>query len=213
MNKFVVKPRGRSYRCRVCGPLVCRADVEGFLGHIAFFIYVSILLIVVALILEWFLPSMNVWLSLLGLDLSALLLIMSVFIGGMRIFVKGFEELLEHREFDVDFLVFFAAVGGVLIGFYLEAALVVNLFVIADYLETIAVAKAENEIRSLIRYFPQKARAIRNGAEVEVPVETIKKGELIVVRPGERIPLDGIIVEGEANIDQSILTGGIIASI
>ncbi|MHA1616344.1 MAG: heavy metal translocating P-type ATPase [Candidatus Njordarchaeales archaeon] len=199
--------REAGYKCKICGPLVCRAESEGFLGHIPFFLYLSFTLLGIAIVLEFLLPSLNILMPLINLPLSSLLFILSTFLGGLRIFVEGFEELLEHREFDVDFLVFLAAVGGIAIGLYLEAALVVNLFVVADYLETIAVAKAEREIKTLMKYFPQKARVLKNGKEIEVPIERVLPGEKILVRPGERIPLDGIIIEGEANIDQSVLTG------
>jgi len=205
--KFTRSKEKSTYKCRICGPLVCRADTEGALGHIAFFIYSSVSMIAIAMLLEWALSPFNMRIYIVNLHLSDILLILATFVGGLRIFVKSFEELFKHREFNVDFLVFFAALGGILIGFYLEAALVVNLFVIADYLETIVVAKAKGEIRSLIKYFPQKARVLRGGKEIEVPIENVMPGEIIVVRPGERIPLDGEIVEGEANIDQSMLTG------
>ena len=195
-------------QCRICGPLVCRAETEGLLGHIAFFIYISSFLIISGLLMMYIASNYNIIIiQFIKTRISDMLLIAATFSGGLRIFIEGFEELIKHREFDIDLLVFSAAIGAILIGFYLEAALVVNLFVIADYLESIAVSKAEKEIEKLTQYFPNTARVIRNGEEKEVPSNLIKIGELIIVKPGERIPLDGTIIEGEANIDQSVLTG------
>ena len=210
MHDIRVRKPKRETKCRICGPLVCRAEAEGILGHIAFFIYISMISLSIGLMLRYVFPSWDVvlLLPLIGsLRLSEIMFIIATILGGLRIFTIGIRELIEHKEFDVDILVFFAAIGAILIRYFLEAALVVNLFTIADYLETIAVSKAEREIEKLIQYLPNTAKVLRDGREEEVLRELVNVGDLIVVRPGERIPLDGVIVKGEANVDQSIITG------
>jgi len=87
------------------------------------------------------------------------------------------------------------------------AALIVALILLGKLLEEIAKGRASEAVRKLMDLQPRMARVLRNGEEVEVPVERVKVGDLVVVRPGEKIPVDGVVVEGYSSIDESMITG------
>jgi len=91
---------------------------------------------------------------------------------------------------------------------YFEAAAVIVTFVLLGrYLETSARGRTGDAIRALIELRPRTARVVRDGAEVEVPVAAVRRGDVVVVRPGERLPVDGVVVDGESYVDESMVTG------
>ena len=91
---------------------------------------------------------------------------------------------------------------------YLEVASgVVALILLGRYLEARAKGQASEAIRRLMALAPQKARVVRNGEETEIPAEEVQVGDIVVVRPGERIPLDGVVLEGHSAVDESMVTG------
>ncbi len=128
-------------------------------------------------------------------------------IGGGRLAKIAFREFIEKRIFSIEFLVVIAAVGAFLIKEYAEGAVVVYLFNIAVFLEEYAADKARRDIALLLREKPSTARVLRNGKEVVVRVEDVQPGETIVVKPGDKVPLDGTIIKGSVSIDESPLTG------
>ena len=87
------------------------------------------------------------------------------------------------------------------------AALIVALILLGKLLEEIAKGKASEAVRKLMDLQPRMARVVRDGKEVEMPVERVEVGDLVVVRPGEKIPVDGVVVEGYSSIDESMITG------
>jgi len=87
------------------------------------------------------------------------------------------------------------------------AALIVALILLGKLLEEIAKGRASEAVRKLMDLQPRMARVVRNGKEVEMPVERVEVGDLVVVRPGEKIPVDGVVVEGYSSIDESMITG------
>ncbi|MFA9496891.1 MAG: heavy metal translocating P-type ATPase, partial [Candidatus Bathyarchaeota archaeon] len=99
------------------------------------------------------------------------------------------------------------ATGAVIIGEYTEGALVLFLKDISMKLEVIASNRARHAIEILMDLRPEIAVIKRNGDEIEVPVEQVMPGEVFVVRPGDRIPLDGTVVDGHTTVDQSMMTG------
>jgi Cu+-exporting ATPase len=91
---------------------------------------------------------------------------------------------------------------------YFEAsAVIITLVLLGKYLEAVAKGRTSQAIRSLMELEAKKARIIRDGEERELPVREVRQGDLVVVRPGEKIPVDGIIVEGASAVDESMLTG------
>ena len=97
------------------------------------------------------------------------------------------------------------AAGGM--AYYDTAAVVVTLVVLGRYLEARAKGKTSAAIRALVGLSPKTARVVRDGAEVDVALDAVVPGDLVRVRPGERIPVDGVVVEGRSTVDESMLTG------
>ena len=91
--------------------------------------------------------------------------------------------------------------------YYEAAATIIALILLGRMLEGRARAKASEAIRRMMELQPPTARMLRNGAEVEIPVAEVLPGDIVVVRPGERIPVDGTVREGESAVDESMLTG------
>ncbi|WDV48292.1 copper-translocating P-type ATPase [Clostridiaceae bacterium M8S5] len=92
--------------------------------------------------------------------------------------------------------------------YYFEAsAVIITLVLLGKYLETVAKGKTSEAIKKLMDLKAKTARVIRDNIEVEIPIEEVTKGDIIVVRPGEKIPVDGIIKQGNSSIDESMLTG------
>ncbi|WP_117238054.1 heavy metal translocating P-type ATPase [Thermus sediminis] len=91
--------------------------------------------------------------------------------------------------------------------YYEAAAVIISLVLLGKHLEARAKGRASEAIRRLLRLRPRTARVLEDGKEVERPLEALAVGDLILVRPGERIPTDGVVVEGESHVDESIVTG------
>lgn len=108
---------------------------------------------------------------------------------------------------DIDLLMLLAAVGAATLGEWAEGAFLLFLFSFAHALEHYALDRARGAIRALSELAPPLARVARDGKEVEVPVERVAKGEVVVVRPAERIPVDGFVRGGRSSVDQAPITG------
>lgn len=99
------------------------------------------------------------------------------------------------------------AITALAAGEWVTAAIVVFFMRTGDYIESYTTDKARDSIRSLTRLAPQKATVLRDGNEQEIPINLVEKGDRILVRPGGRIPVDGTVLEGQATVDQSPITG------
>ena len=108
---------------------------------------------------------------------------------------------------DMHVLMAVAALGALLIGEYVEAGAVLFLFAVARDLERRTLSRARSEVRSLMDLAPVEATVLRHGHQVPVPVEAVRRRELVLVRPGERIPVDGTVVSGSSEVDASAITG------
>lgn len=111
------------------------------------------------------------------------------------------------QVFDENFLMFLATVGAFATGEYPEAVAVMLLFQTGELFEHYAVGKARNSIADLMELRPDTARLLADGQELEVMPEEVEPGQIIVVKPGERVPLDGIVLKGTSALDTSALTG------
>lgn len=138
--------------------------------------------------------------------LSDAVLLAAMLVSGYAIAVSGVKALL-HRRVTIDLLLTVAAVGATAIGHIEEGAAVVLLFSIAERLEDYAGDRARHAIEELMELRPEVAVVRRGGSEVEVHVGEVMPGEVFVLRPGDRVPLDGEVVEGESGVDQSAITG------
>lgn len=138
--------------------------------------------------------------------LTLSLALVSMAAGGRYIVPRGWQAF-RHRALDMNFLMSIAALGALLIGEYVEAASAVFLFAVAQLLESHSMDRARNAVRSLMELSPAEATVLRDGEEFRVPAEEVAVGEVVVVRPGEKIPVDGVVVAGLSSVDQSPITG------
>src|SRR5437667_7071283 len=146
------------------------------------------------------------------------------FVAGYR-FYRGFLDAIRNRSANMDVLiaigttaawaysavVTFLPVFGVRLAdkgtYYDTAAVIIGLILLGKYFEEIAKGKASDAIRKLMDLAPRTARVIRDGKEEEIPVELVQVDDFLIVRPGERIPVDGVIVGGFSAVDESMITG------
>ncbi|WP_394741885.1 heavy metal translocating P-type ATPase [Natronococcus roseus] len=108
---------------------------------------------------------------------------------------------------EIDLLMILAALGALFIGAPFEGAMLLFLFSLSGVLEEYAIGRSRTAIRSLIEMRPESARILRDGQEATTPIGDVEIGDVFVVRPGDRLPLDGVVESGESTVDQSSLTG------
>ena len=137
---------------------------------------------------------------------SIVIMIVGTVIAGYNIFKTAIVSL-RYGVVGIDLLVSIAAIGALIIGEYWEAQAVTFLFTFGDYLESLTLEKTRNSIRSLMDLAPDIARVRRNGEEVEISPDDVVFGDHVVIRPGEKIPVDGAVVEGSAYVNQAAITG------
>ena len=142
-----------------------------------------------------------------GAIITRSIFIVGIVLGGFLPAKNGFSMLINARELDMNVLMTIAAVGAVAIGQYEEAAAVVFLFSFGNALQGYTLDKTRNSIRALMELAPNEALVRRDGTEVVLPVEKIRLGDIVLVRPGERIPMDGKVVSGFSSVNQAPITG------
>ena len=138
--------------------------------------------------------------------ITVLLFLASIVIGGFSLFKVGFQNLTRF-DFDMRTLMTVAVIGAAIIGQWSEAAVVVILFAISEALERYSMEKARKSIRSLMNIAPKEALVRRNGQELMVHVEQIQIGDIMIVKPGQKIAMDGIVVKGISTVNQAAITG------
>lgn len=137
---------------------------------------------------------------------TTLLFLASMFIGGLSLFKVGLQNLLRF-EFDMKTLMTVAVIGGAIIGEWGEVAIVVILFAISEALERFSMDKARQSIRSLMDIAPKEALVRRNGQEMMIHVDDIAIGDIMIVKPGQKIAMDGTVVSGYSAVNQAAITG------
>jgi Cd2+/Zn2+-exporting ATPase len=138
--------------------------------------------------------------------IPALLYLIAYITGGIFGVKAGLESLRQFR-IDVDLLMVLAALGAVVVGAPFEGAMLLFLFSLSNVLQAYALGRTRNAIRALMKLRPQQALVKTESGTALVPIEQLSVGNRILVRPGERVPLDGMVMEGESSLDQSTLTG------
>ena len=127
-------------------------------------------------------------------------------VAGYQVAISAYNTL-KMKVISINLLVTIAAVGAVIIGEYWEAAAVTFLFAFGSYLESRTVGKARDAIRDLMDLAPNLATVIREGEEKEIAAEEVEVEEVVIVRPGEKIPVDGRVVKGKSEVNQAAITG------
>ena len=138
---------------------------------------------------------------------SAVVFLAGYVVGGYRQAIEGITTLVRDRDLDVDLLMVVAAIGAAAIGYWSDGALLIFIFALSGTLEGYASARTKRDIEALMALHPEDAVVLRGGEEVVVAAATLVVGDLVVVRPGERISVDGRVAEGSSAVDQASITG------
>ncbi|HLA69526.1 MAG TPA: heavy metal translocating P-type ATPase [Bacteroidota bacterium] len=139
-----------------------------------------------------------------GVSLAVYLL--SIGLGGWRVALKGMKAL-QNLSLDMNFLMSIAVIGALALGHPAEGAAVIFLFSVSLLLESMSMDRGRRALSSLLKLAPLTATIREAGTEAVVPIENVHVGRTMIIRPGERIPLDGIVVAGFSSVDQSPITG------
>ncbi len=131
----------------------------------------------------------------------------AIILGGYYWSRQGIEEFVKEKKIDIEILMLAATIGSIILGMWDEAAFLVFLYGTAEGLEEYTYAKTRASIRKLLDLAPKKARVIRNGKEMIIPAEQIAVGDVFLIKPGESIATDGIILEGRSSINEAPITG------
>jgi Cd2+/Zn2+-exporting ATPase len=138
---------------------------------------------------------------------SIIAYLLAFIIGGFAKAKEGIEATYENKELNVEMLMIFAAVGSAIIGYWTEGAILIFIFAVSGALETYTMNKSKKEISSLMDLQPEEALLLQDGVETKVAVADLKVGNHILIKPGERVPSDGVIIKGQTNIDEAAITG------
>ncbi|GCD11907.1 heavy metal translocating P-type ATPase [Clostridium tagluense] len=156
--------------------------------------------------------------------LIQLILTIPVVIAGNRYYTVGFKALI-RRSPNMDSLIAIGTSAAVLYGifatvkiilgdtsyamdlYFESAAVIITLITLGKYLESVSKGKTSEAIKKLMGLAPKTAMVIRNGKEIEITIEEVEVGDIIIVKPGEKMPVDGKVVEGTTSVDESMLTG------
>lgn len=159
-------------------------------------ILLSLLLFLVAIIFKFD----NIW-------INNILYIISYLLVGLEILRKALRNILRGKVFDENFLMAVATIGAFCIGKFSEAVAVMLFYQVGETLQNYAVKKSRKSITSLMDIRPDYANLYIDGKLKKVAPDEVKVNDIIVVKPGEKVPLDGILIEGKTNLDTKVLTG------
>ena len=159
---------------------------------------IKILLSIILLVISFFISNENI---------KLILLVLSYIIISFEMYIKLIKNIKSFEIFDETFLMVIATIGAFFISSYLEAVMVMLLYQIGEYLSELTVSKSKDSIIALMDLRVDMALLDNDGSPKEVRIEKVKIGDIFIVKPGEKIPLDGIVVKGESYLDTSSLTG------
>ncbi len=198
-----------------------RADARGWLRRCVIGAVLTLPVMTIEMGVHWFGDAVQ----FAGSSFVTFVLTTSVMVIVARPFFVGAAKALRHGQFHMDSLialgsgaaygfstvVLFAGWAGITIAeghlYFESAAMIVTLISVGKWLEARARMKAGDAIRSLLDLAARSARVLRDGREIDLPLEDVRPGDVMVVRPGEKIPTDGEIVEGDSAVDESMVTG------
>ncbi|WP_243525636.1 heavy metal translocating P-type ATPase [Bacillus pseudomycoides] len=133
--------------------------------------------------------------------------ILAYIIGGYAKAKEGIQDTIEEKELNVEMLMLFAAIGAAIIGYWAEGAILIFIFALSGAMESYTLSKSQKEISALLDLQPEEALRISHGTEERIPVAQLEIDDIILIKPGERVPADGTIHSGETNIDEAAITG------
>ncbi|AEC01898.1 heavy metal translocating P-type ATPase [Parasphaerochaeta coccoides] len=141
-------------------------------------------------------------------SLFATALVLAAYVlSGYDVVLKAVKNIVKGRLFDENFLMGIATIGAIFLGEYTEAAAVMIFYQVGEYFQELAIDRSRRSITALMDIKPDRATVLRGGMQLTVRPEDVQVGEIIQVRPGERIPLDGIVRSGFSLIDTRAITG------
>ncbi|WP_100489376.1 heavy metal translocating P-type ATPase [Sporolactobacillus pectinivorans] len=185
--------------------LKVRDEAEQTVEHVPFWkqkenfkVYISAFL----LIISWIIGTQYGELSLI----PTIGFLAAIIIGGYSLFIEGFKNLI-RLDFDMDTLMTIAIIGAAAIGKWEEGATVVILFAISEALESYSADKARQSIQSLMKIAPKETLIRRNGQELMVPVVDVQVGDTMIVKPGQKLAMDGVVTNGTSTLNQAAITG------
>ncbi len=139
--------------------------------------------------------------------IKMIILLISYAIISYEMYIEAFKNIIKGEIFDENFLMIIATIGAFFIGSYTEAVLVILLFQIGEYFSHLAVHKSKESITKLMDLRVETVHLIKNGEITDISIEKVKENDIFIVKPGEKIPLDGIVIEGESYLDTASITG------
>jgi Zn2+/Cd2+-exporting ATPase len=161
-------------------------------------VVISIIFIITAFILQSQLGDTWYIITLFGLSFA---------IGGFAKAKEGVLATIKDKSLNVEILMILAALGAFFVGSYSEGAILILIFSISGVLESYATSKSEKELTSLLKLAPKTAILYKDGNETEVQIEDLNIDDQVIVKVGQQIPVDGIIIKGSTSLDQSPITG------
>lgn len=133
--------------------------------------------------------------------------LIGLLITGHDVFVNAFRNILGRSFLDENFLMALATLSALGIGYWTESVAIMVFFKIGEYFEERAVSRSRTSVKALVSLKAPFANVERDGGELSVRTETVRVGEVLVVRPGEMVPIDGVVVSGESHVDTKTMTG------
>lgn len=152
-----------------------------------------------AILFSW----MGLWKGYVPFDIVAVL---ATIIGGLPIFKETFEAI-RRRSINMEASMTIGAVASLAIGEFIPAAVIIFFALLAEELESLTMQRGRRAIASLFAKAPKMATVRRNGAEITVPADSVEVNETVIVKPGQKIPVDGVVLSGSAFIDEAPITG------
>ncbi|MGE8206647.1 heavy metal translocating P-type ATPase [Heyndrickxia sp. NPDC080065] len=141
-----------------------------------------------------------------SMNAAIMIYLIAAGLSGYQTFIKGIKNLFKFK-FNIDTLMTIALIGAFCIGEWKEGTLVAILFGINEYLEGIGMEKARKSMEALLKIAPKEATLIDNGIERVVSIESLKAGDIVLVKPGEKIPSDGTVIDGKSSVNEAAITG------
>ncbi|MGY3778975.1 heavy metal translocating P-type ATPase [Isobaculum melis] len=139
---------------------------------------------------------------------SAIVFVIAFIIGGFNQAKEGILDTIEHKKLNVELLMILSGIGASIIGYWFEGAVLIFIFSLSGALEEYTTDKSKNEISKLMALQPETALLkLADGGTKEVSVESLNVGDLLLVRPGEKVPIDGVISIGNTTIDEAAISG------